>query len=164
MKTLTLRDGTKVKVPDRATPGDIKRIAREVMAQRRPAPAPKRERFSEPEILPPSRMQAPDYRAAEMHMLRQELSALKDQNRAMLSTLERIAAKETPDHGDHLTRMNGTLEKMAKPVPAPVDPTPALKELKAAVATSADRIIEAFNAPVTVVKDASGRPVGIKRG
>lgn len=162
MKTVTLRDGTKVQVPANASPAVIKRIARELVAQRRPTPKPAAR--PEPEIISPSRAQAPDYRAAEMHMLRQELAAQKELTRAVLSTLERIASKDTPDHSPHLERMNGTLERIAKPAPAPVDPTPALKELKAAVASSADRIIEAFKAPVSVVKDANGRPVGIKRG
>jgi hypothetical protein len=162
MRTVTLRDGTKVDVPNNVGRADIKRLAKQLVAQRRPAPKPA-PRMPEPEIIPPSRMQAPDYRAAEMAMMRQELSALREQNRAVLNTLERIAAKDAPDHGEHMERMNGTLDRMAK-APAPVDPTPALRELKVAVASSADRIIEAFNAPVKVVRDANGKPVGIQRG
>lgn len=163
MRTITLRDGTRVDVPNNVGRADIKRLAKQIVSARRPAPV-RQQRVSEPEILPPQRMQAPDYRAAEMAMMRQEMAALREQNKAMLATLERIACKEEPDHGPHFERMNSTLDRMAKPAPAPVDLAPALKEIKASVLTSAERIIDAFNAPVSVIRDANGRPVGIKRG
>ncbi len=131
MRTVTLRDGTKVDVPHNVGRADIKRLAKQLVAQRRPAPKPP-VRKAEPEVIPPPRGGA-DYVSAHIQMLSQEVRALRSAVAAM------------------------------QPAPVP-DPTPALRQVVQAVENSADRVIDAFNAPVSVIRDANGRPVGIKRG
>lgn len=129
MKTVTLRDGTKVQVPNNASPAVIKRIAREIVSQRRPAPQPRSQRKAEPEIIPPSSSYQRDY---AVDALAQEVRALKQAIAAM------------------------------KPAGAP-DPTPAIRELKAEFSSGVDKIVAAVKAPISVVKDASGRPIGAKK-
>jgi hypothetical protein len=81
MKTVTLRDGTKVTVPNNASPATIKRLAKELVAQRRPAPKPPAPRKVEPEIIPPSRNHSRDYAvdalAQEVRELRAAVASIR---------------------------------------------------------------------------------------
>lgn len=80
MRTVTLRDGTKVDVPNNAGRADIKRLAKQLVAQRRPAPKPPA-RKPEPEIIPPSRGPARDYAvdalAQEVRELRAAVASIR---------------------------------------------------------------------------------------
>lgn len=142
MRTVTLRDGRKVQVTDAAY-----RKALATVDAKRPKPAAG---------LTKNEVQAAVSQAmARVHRPRVEVLPPQQQDAGMSAL-----AGEVRRLADQQERIAGALQKLT----GVMDPTPALRQLERTVKDGADRIISTLREPVSVVRDANGKPVGSKRG